>query len=244
MVRNRQGHIQIRVVIIFESRSEVLVWAQNIGKQYGIICVNVRSDNANGQLRSAPSGSGWKVMVRCGFHNHKLYEDLDDHDILGHLKVHDRRFVNDRTKYNMTPRYIVFALKDKDPGNLTSVTQVYKARATYNASKRVKLLNMFHLVLIFDCTYKTDRYRLPLLRIVGVMSTKLTFSVGFTYLEYEREENFKWVLEKLKELFSYEKLLSNVMVTDQELALMNAIEVVFPNSTYMLCLFHFQNTLA
>lgn len=102
------------------------------------------------------------------------------------------------TKYNMAPRYVISALKDKDLGNLISVTQVYKVRATYNASKRgsskemkmllsliyrekymywtrnkedsnviadifwahpdlVKLLNMFHLVLTFYCTCKTNR---------------------------------------------------------------------------------------
>ncbi|XP_050914644.1 uncharacterized protein LOC127129523 [Lathyrus oleraceus] len=194
------------------------------------------------RLRSASSGSSWKIMVRYGFQNHKLFKDLDGHDILDHLKVHERQFVNDMTKYNMTLQYIASALKDKDPENLTSVTQVYKSRATYNTSKQdsltemqmlltlihkekymcwtrnrkdsnvivdifythpdlVKLLNMFHLVLIFYYTYKINRYRLPMLEIVGVMSTKLIFSIGFAYLEHEREENFKWTLENLKELF-------------------------------------------
>ncbi|XP_050889947.1 uncharacterized protein LOC127095278 [Lathyrus oleraceus] len=139
----------------------------------------------------------------------------------------------------MAPRYIVAALKDKNPENLISVTQVYKVGATYNARKRgpftkmkmllslihrekymswtrnkedsnvvadifwthpgsMKLLNMFHLVLIFYCTYMPNMYKLPLLEIIGVTSTKLTFSVDFTYLEHEKEENFKWALEKLK----------------------------------------------
>lgn len=83
--------------------------------------------------------------------------------------------------------------------------------------------------------YKTNRYRLSLLELVGVTSTKLTFSVGFAYLKHEREENFTWALENLKEFFAYEKLLPNVFVTGRELALMN---VVFPNSTHLLCLFH------
>ncbi|XP_050895603.1 uncharacterized protein LOC127102248 [Lathyrus oleraceus] len=94
------------------------------------------------RLRSTPSGSGWKVMVRFGFHNHKLSEDLDDHDILDRLKVHERQFVNDVTKYNMVLRYIIYVLKDKDPRNLTSVTQVYKARVTYNANKIGSLTKM------------------------------------------------------------------------------------------------------
>lgn len=186
------------------------------------------------------------------------------------------------TKYHMAPQYIVPALKDKDPRNLTSVTQVYKTRATYNMSKRgsltemqmllslvckkkymcltrnmnvvadifwthpdsMKLLNMFHLVLIFYCTYKKNRCRLPLLEIVDVTSTKLTFSVGFAYLEHEREENFKWALEKLKELFSFEKLPYNVVMTDRELAFMNAIEVVFLNSSRLLCSFHLSKNIS
>ncbi|XP_050920331.1 uncharacterized protein LOC127137968 [Lathyrus oleraceus] len=132
------------------------------------------------RVRSTLSGSDWKVMVWCGFHNHKLSEDLDDHDILDRLKVHERQFVNDMTKYNMTPWYTISSLKDKDPENLTSVIQVYKARATYSAR--------------------------------------------FAYSEHEREKNFKWTLEKLKELFSSEKFLPTVVVTNRELPLMNGRE--------------------
>lgn len=88
------------------------------------------------RLRSVPSGSGWKVMVRCGLHNHKVSKDLEGHGILDRLKDHERQFLNNMTKYNMAPRYIVVALKGRVLENLTSVIQVYKVRATYNASKR------------------------------------------------------------------------------------------------------------
>lgn len=37
-------------------------------------------------LRFVPSGGGWKVTVIFGFLNHELATNLDDHDILGHLK--------------------------------------------------------------------------------------------------------------------------------------------------------------
>ncbi|XP_058773970.1 uncharacterized protein LOC131648204 [Vicia villosa] len=149
-------------------------------------------------------------------HNHKLSKDLEVHDILGRLKDQERNFVNDMTKYNMAPRYIVAAFKHKDQKNLTSVTQVYTTRATYRTSKRgalakmqmllslihkekymcwtrnrdksdvvtdifwtyldsVKLLNMFHLVLIFNCIYKTNRYRIPLVVIVDIFSCLCLF---------------------------------------------------------------------
>ncbi|XP_050917826.1 uncharacterized protein LOC127135052 [Lathyrus oleraceus] len=59
----------------------------------------------------------------------------------------------------------------------------------------IKLFNMFPTLLILDSTYKTNKYRLPLLEMVGVTSTKKTYSVGFTFLKSEKEENFTWALE-------------------------------------------------
>jgi hypothetical protein len=81
-------------------------------------------------------------------------------------------------------------------------------------------------------------YQIPLLEVVGVTSTKLTFSIAFAYLEHEREENFTWALERLQDLFYSEKLIPNVIVTDRELALMHVIETVYLNASHMLCTFH------
>ena len=67
------------------------------------------------RMRSMSSGSDCKVLVRCELHNHKLSKDLEGHDILCRLKVHEIQFVNDMTKYDMATQYIVSALKDKDP---------------------------------------------------------------------------------------------------------------------------------
>ena len=101
----------------------------------------------------------------------------------------------------------------------------------------IQLLNAFCSVLIMDCTYKTNRYRLPLLEIVGVTSTNLTFSVAFVYLEAERVDNYTWAMEKLQSLMFFDRL-PNVIVTDRELALMNAVRLVFPTTTNLLCRWH------
>ena len=42
-----------------------------------------------------------------------------------------------------------------------------------------KFLECFPEVLIIDCTYKTNRYKLPLLYIVGQINTNSTFYAGF-----------------------------------------------------------------
>lgn len=62
----------------------------------------------------------------------------------------------------------------------------------------IKLFNTFSVVLIIDPTYKTNKYRLSLLEIVGVTSTKITFSTGFSFLEFEKEHNVTRALEMCK----------------------------------------------
>ncbi|XP_058772442.1 uncharacterized protein LOC131646426 [Vicia villosa] len=143
------------------------------------------------RLRSIPSGINWKVIVKYRTHNHIVDNDLEVHNILGHLKDHERKFVNDMTKYDMALRY-----------------------------------------------------RIPLLEIVSITLTKLTFSIAFAYLEYERDENFAWALENLKELFSSGKLLAKVVVMDRELEFMNAMEYVLPNATHLLCPFHISKNMS
>ncbi|KAL5146828.1 Protein FAR1-RELATED SEQUENCE 5 [Glycine soja] len=102
----------------------------------------------------------------------------------------------------------------------------------------VKLCNACHLVFLIDSTYKTNRYRLPLLDIVGVTPTGMTFSAGFAYLEGERVNNLVWALERFRGLFLRNDRLPVVIVTDRDLALMNVVKVVFPECKNLLCRFH------
>ena len=94
-----------------------------------------------------------------------------------------------------------------------------------------------------DCTYKTNKYRYPLLEIVGVTtSTNLTFYVGFALFQFEREDNYVWVLERLKTIME-DKMLPSVIVTDRELALMNAIRKIFPTTINLLCRWHISKNI-
>ncbi|KAL5173741.1 Protein FAR1-RELATED SEQUENCE 6 [Glycine soja] len=102
----------------------------------------------------------------------------------------------------------------------------------------VKLCNACHLVFFIDSTYKTNRYRLPLLDFVGVTPTAMTFFARFAYLEAERVNNIVWALERFRGLFLRHDRLPLVIVTDRDLALMNAVKIVFPESTNLLCRFH------
>ena len=56
-------------------------------------------------------------------------------------------------------------------------------------------------VLIMDCTYKTNKYKMPLLTICGVTSSGTTFIVGFAFLHEEIKEYYDWVLYHLVQLY-------------------------------------------
>lgn len=97
----------------------------------------------------------------------------------------------------------------------------------------VKFWNVFYMVLIFNFTYKINKYRLQLLEIIGVTSIELMLSFEFAYLKHEMEDNFIWTSEKVNELFTSEKLFFKIMVTNREFSLIDLIEVVFPTSIYL-----------
>ncbi|GJU01303.1 FAR1-related sequence 5-like protein [Tanacetum coccineum] len=84
-----------------------------------------------------------------------------------------------------------------------------------------KIWRAFPHVLMIDATYKTNKYNMPFVEIVGVTSTRKTFCIAFAFISEEKMDNYKWVLECLK-LTLDECILPRVIITDRDLALMNA----------------------
>ena len=78
----------------------------------------------------------------------------------------------------------------------------------------IKLFNTFPTVIIINSTYKINKYRLPLLEIVGVPSTDKTISVGFGFLECEKEDNVTWALGICKTLLKDPQNMPKVIVID------------------------------
>ncbi|KAH1216888.1 Protein FAR1-RELATED SEQUENCE 5 [Glycine max] len=99
-------------------------------------------------------------------------------------------------------------------------------------SDGVKLCDSCNLVFLIDSTYKTNRYKLPLLDFVGVTPMGMTFSVG------RNLNNVVWALEWFRGLFLIRDFLLGVIVTDKDLILMNAMKNVFLECTNLLCRFH------
>ncbi|XP_058181225.1 PKS-NRPS hybrid synthetase cheA-like [Rhododendron vialii] len=180
-------------------------------------------------------------------------------EILTHLKVQDpENVMSIKTVYNVRQKYRVIEKAGKSQmqhlldrlekyhyvhwtrGNETeNVTELF-----WSPPSAGEMLRAFPHVLMMDCTYKTNEYKFPLLQIVGVTSTEMTFCAAFAFMECEKMENYTWVLEKLRGMMD-PNALPSVIVTDRELALMNAIAHVFPQATNLLCRWHIgKNVLA
>jgi hypothetical protein len=97
-------------------------------------------------------------------------------------------------------------------------------------------------VLVMDCTYRTKRFKMPLLNVVSVTSCNTTFFSCFAFLSQETEINYSWALRCIGRLFDGIDP-PRVIVTDRELALMNAIKVVFPQTSNLLCIWHINKNL-
>ncbi|MBW0569595.1 hypothetical protein O181_109310 [Austropuccinia psidii MF-1] len=91
-----------------------------------------------------------------------------------------------------------------------------------------------------DCTYKANKYKMPLFHIVGFSLTNRNVSGDFCLMKNETEHSYTWALNKY-----IEKVLNNtnlfpppVIVIDRDQALKNSLKKLFPDSKVMLSIWH------
>lgn len=93
--------------------------------------------------------------------------------------------------------------------------------------------------LILDCTYKTNKYGMPLLDMIGVDACQRSFCIAFAFLNGESEQDYFWALDRLKSLYEIcNAQPPSVILTDRCIACINAIGTCFPSATSLLCLWH------
>ncbi|KAH1190092.1 hypothetical protein GmHk_20G057738 [Glycine max] len=181
-------------------------------------------------------GEGWMVMLIYGIHNHELAKTLVGHPYVGRLTNDKKNIIADMIKSNVKLRNILLTLKEHNANSCITIKQIYNARSAYRSLIRGDDTEMQHLMRLLEhSTYKTNRYKLLLLDFVGVTPTRMTFSVGFAYLEGECVNNLVRALEQFRGLFLRNNCLPIVIVIDRDLALMNALKIVFPECTNLLC---------
>lgn len=94
-------------------------------------------------------------------------------------------------------------------------------------------------VLLLDCTYRTNRFNLPLLHIVGLSRMNITIHVAQVFMSGETGEDFAWTLQELKELITRHGVATLLVIfCDCDLALLKALEYAFPAVSVLMCAWH------
>jgi hypothetical protein len=115
----------------------------------------------------------------------------------------------------------------------------------FTHDKCIRLAQSFNEVVLVDATYRTNKSQFPLVNLVGVNNvgcddkTLSTFGIAGAWICNEDGNSYNWVMQCLLDVvYTDEKRQPGIFVTDQQKALMNAINIVFPESHHMLCYLH------
>ncbi|XP_068656492.1 uncharacterized protein [Aristolochia californica] len=98
----------------------------------------------------------------------------------------------------------------------------------------ITLSKVFSHVFIMNGTYKTNKYEMPLLDIVGLTSLNTCFNSCFAFIRNDGVEDFVWVLKMLDFMLGG-NIKPKVVVFDGELSLMTALQLAFPTTAVLLC---------
>jgi MULE transposase-like protein len=102
--------------------------------------------------------------------------------------------------------------------------------------KQVELLLANPDILLMDCTYRTNRYKLPLLHILGCTNLQTFFSAGFYFLRNETQQDYYWAVSTFFRKTGVPPPL--VFISDHEDALKSAISELLPTVPQLLCVWH------
>jgi zinc finger SWIM domain-containing protein 3 len=90
-------------------------------------------------------------------------------------------------------------------------------------------------------TYKTNKYNLPLVPFVGVNHHKSTILFACEIVGHEDTQTYVWLLRAFTKAMSQKHPVC--VITDGDLAMQNAINIVWPNASHRLCGWHIKNNI-
>jgi hypothetical protein len=97
---------------------------------------------------------------------------------------------------------------------------------------------------MLDCTYKTNKFNMPFLYIVGITSMNTTYNIAYCLLPNEEEVSYDFAITGLRLLLETEAERSpRIFITDHEIALKNSLKAHFPEVPQRACLWHLMNNL-
>lgn len=97
-------------------------------------------------------------------------------------------------------------------------------------------------VVVFDSTYRVNRYNLPFILFVGVNHHGSTVIFGCAIVADEKVATYEWILKQFLDCM-YQKHPGG-LITDGDNAMRRAIAAVMPDSEHRLCTWHIEQNMA
>ncbi|KAF2932881.1 hypothetical protein DAI22_04g033500 [Oryza sativa Japonica Group] len=97
-------------------------------------------------------------------------------------------------------------------------------------------------VVIFDSTYRVNKYNLPFIPFIGVNHHRSTTIFGCGILSNESVNSYYWLLETFLE--AMRQVHPKSLITDGDLAMANAISKVMPGAYHRLCIWHIEENMS
>ena len=103
-----------------------------------------------------------------------------------------------------------------------------------------KLFRENHEILLINCTYKINKYKILLLIIIEIISLNIIFFIDFCFMKDERHIDYIWILKTLKRLYNHLNLLYfETILFDDDKILTSTFFKIFKNIVkYALCVWH------
>lgn len=179
----------------------------------------------------------------------KKYGVDPNNPIIGHKDIYNAlQLIRDNELGNRTPiQALNVALNNSEKWFCRSKLD-RKGRVEYlyfvnKSSKETLAAN--GEVLILDCTYKTNRYRMPLAIMTGVTDLNTSFYASLCFLKGEDLEDYEWLIQSIKELYQELDIpLPLVWLSDGEANISKAIASrISSNAVHLLCIWHIERNI-
>lgn len=136
---------------------------------------------------------------------------------------------------------LILALEDTDKWvfDFQTDSQNRLTHLFFTYRKIIKIFQSHPDILMADCTYRTNRFKMPLLHFIGCSSIGTHYTAAFCFLPSERQNDYLWALERVRELL-YQPInyTPKVFLSDNEEALRSACSQIWPDIPRLLCLWH------
>ena len=138
---------------------------------------------------------------------------------------------------------LAIQIQERNPDYLTNIKVSADNKLEcfiFSSANMKKLYSKFNDVLLIDSTYRTNRYKMPLVIFAALNENAKIIIIGFAVVHSEKFENIHWVFQNL---FDYFGSQPSIVCTDACPTLIKTITEVLPETNHLLCGWHVSQNL-